>query len=149
MKTILLNPLTWDLTLDVDRNIAVAADPYSIAQDVGSACKLYLGELWYNTNQGVPYYQSFLGRPPAPSALKASMVTAALTVPGVVGAVCFLQSVQNRAVKAQVLVTLQTGQTIAVPVRVTITPTAPSSGVSGLDFSNPDNSQYLPGLTGF
>jgi hypothetical protein len=120
-----------------------------VAQDVASACKLYLGELWYDTAQGVPYFQSYLGRPPAPSALKASLVAAALTVPDVASAVCFVESVSNRAVKAQVQITLVTGQVVPVPVRVTITPPAPPSGASGLDFSNPDNSQFLPGMAGF
>ena len=149
MKTLLLNPATGDLTLDIDGNIAVAADPYSVAQDVASACKLFLGELWYDTAQGVPYFQTILGRPPAPSALKAAFVSAAKTVPGVISAVCFLASVKDRHVTGQVQVKLTNGATVVVPLRVTIQPAPPPTGASGLDFSNPDNSQYLPGLTGF
>jgi len=149
MKTMLLNPQTWDLTLDVDGDIALASNPYSVAQDIASACALYLGELWYDTTQGIAYFQSYLGRPPAPSALKGSLVRAALTVSDVASAACFISSFQSRLLRAQIQAKLTGGNVVVVPVRVTIAPPAPPSGVSGLDFSNPDNSQYVPGMAGF
>ena len=33
MNTLLLHTSTWDLTVDIDGNIAMASDPYSEAQD--------------------------------------------------------------------------------------------------------------------
>lgn len=149
MKTILLNPLTRDLTKDVDGNIALASNPYSVAQDIASACALYFGELWFDTTKGIAYFQSYLGRAPAPSAIKGSLVRAALTVPDVASAVCFIASFESRLLRAQVQAKLVGGAVVVVPIRVTLAPTAPSSGVSGLDFSNPDNSQYIPGMAGF
>ena len=41
MKTLLLRPDTWDLTLDSAGNIAVAENPYALAQDAASAIKLF------------------------------------------------------------------------------------------------------------
>jgi len=45
MKTMLLNPQTWDLTLDVDGNIALASNPYSVAQDIASAIRFDLDSI--------------------------------------------------------------------------------------------------------
>lgn len=108
MKTLLLDRTPWDLTLDVSGNIAAATDPYSLAQDAASAIRLFLGELWYNTTKGVPYKQ-ILGQAPNISYLKSKFVAAALTVPGVVAAVCFITSIEGRKVSGQVQVTDENG----------------------------------------
>lgn len=105
MKTALLDQVYWDLVLDSNGNIAIASDPYSVAQDVASAIRLFLGELWYNTSKGVPYFQQILGRKPAVQAIQAQFVKAALTVPGVTSATCTLASVKNRELSGQIIVT--------------------------------------------
>jgi len=64
MNTLLLDTDKWDLVLDVSGNIAVASDPYSVAQDGASALKLVSGELWYDTTRGVPYFQRIFGKAP-------------------------------------------------------------------------------------
>jgi hypothetical protein len=86
MNTLLLDISAWDLVLDSSGNIALAAPPYAVAQDVASAIRLFLGELWYDTTQGVPYWQDLLGQHPTSSQIISSMNQAALTVPGVVTA---------------------------------------------------------------
>lgn len=86
MNTLLLDCATWDLCSDAAGNIAVASDPYSMAQDVASACRLFLGELWYDTTQGIPYFDEILGTSPPTSFIQAQLVNSALTVPGVVEA---------------------------------------------------------------
>lgn len=88
MNTLLVDPVSWDLLLDAHGNIALAADPYSISQDVASAVKLFLGELYYDTAKGVPYFQDILGAGPSPLFFAAKMELAALTVPNVVQAQC-------------------------------------------------------------
>jgi hypothetical protein len=82
----------WDLTLDRSGNLAVATGKYAIAQDVASAVRLFLGELWYDTTQGVPYYEQVLGVWPPPSLefLKTKLIAAGMSVPGVVSIACFL-----------------------------------------------------------
>jgi hypothetical protein len=106
MKTLLLDPTNWDLMVDASNNIAVAANPYALAQDAASAIKLFEGEQYYDTTQGVPYWAEILGKFGAPlSLVKKRFVTAALTVPEVVGAQCFIQSFIHRELRGQVQVT--------------------------------------------
>ena len=91
MNTILLDPQTWDLLLDSAGNIAVAGNPYSIAQDVASAIKLFSGEAYYDTSKGVPYFEQILGAGnlnDAVNIMAAQAELAALTVPEVVKAQC-------------------------------------------------------------
>jgi hypothetical protein len=105
LKTILLDRSTWDLVLDAQRNLAVATEPYRLAQDAASACRAFLGEVWYDTKKGIPYWGQILGHRPPLSLIKAKMVAVAMTVPGVVAAQCFISSVADRTVRGQIQVT--------------------------------------------
>jgi len=111
LSTMLLDRTTWDLVADASGNIAVAAPPYAIAQDAASAIKLFQGELWYDTTQGIPYFQQILGQLPSLALMKAQFVAAALTVPGTASAVCFISSIVNRKVSGQVQITDTSGTT--------------------------------------
>ena len=102
--TLLLDVEAWDLCLDAKGNWAVAAEPYAIVQSVASACKLFLGELFYDTSRGVPYYADVLGAPYPLALLKTDLVAAALTVPGVIAATVYLDAIVNRTVTGQVQV---------------------------------------------
>jgi len=105
IQTIFLNPNTWDLDIDEKGNIAVADAPYSIAQDVSSAIRLFKGEHLYNSIIGVPYLQQLLGLSPPLSMIKAEIVKAALRVNGVVSATCYIDSTADRNIKGRVLLT--------------------------------------------
>jgi hypothetical protein len=74
----LLDVTTWDLVLDANGNWATAAPPYSLAQDVATAIRTFLGEVWYNETDGVPYWQQILGQAPPISLFQEWMVQAAL-----------------------------------------------------------------------
>jgi hypothetical protein len=100
--TLLLDPATWDLMVDAYGNIAMARGSYALAQDAASAIKLFQAELWYDVNQGIPYWQQILGYYPPISLMKAKFVAAALTVPGVVSAQCFISNITLRQVNGQV-----------------------------------------------
>lgn len=114
MQTLLLDPVMWDLTVDSNGNIAVATEPLAEAQDAASAVRLFQGELYYDTTQGIPYWQSILGYLPPLSLLRALYVTAAETVPGVTSARCFFTQFQDRELRGQIQVTTDSGQTAAV-----------------------------------
>ena len=114
MNTLLLDLTNWDLVVDASGNVAMASDPYSLAQDAGSAIKLFSGELYYDTKQGVPYFAQILGQQPPLSLIKAEFIQAALTVPEVISAQCFIISITNRQVSGQVQVTNASGQTSAI-----------------------------------
>ena len=112
MKSILLDIDTWDCVLDINGNIAVASDPYAMAQDAACAIRLFQGECWYDTSLGVPFWATILGKSPPPlSLMKEEFVAAALTVPGVVAARCFIAAVTARGVSGQVQVTDAQGRT--------------------------------------
>lgn len=105
MKTLLLDTDQWDLVINALGDIAVASNPYSLAQDAASAIKLFQGEQYYDTLKGVPYWQDILGKFPPLVLVKAKFVEAALTVPEVVAARCFIQSFTLREIRGQVHVT--------------------------------------------
>lgn len=87
MRTLFLMPDTWDLTLDVSGNIASATDVYQQAQDIASAGRTFVGDLYYDTEAGIPYFQSILGANGFPLALyKMHLEEAAKSIPGVVSA---------------------------------------------------------------
>ena len=113
MKTLLLDVSTWDLAIDTAGNIAVASEPYALAQDAASAIKLFAGELYYDTSQGIPYFQQILGHWPPLSLMKAYWNEAALTVPGVVTAQTFITSWTDRVVRGQVQIKDENGNVSA------------------------------------
>jgi hypothetical protein len=116
MNTLLLDISGWDLLADAAGNIAVAADPYAQSQDVASAVRTFLGEVWYDLLLGVPYWQQILGLSPPVTVFQELMAAAGMTVPGVVSAVCTIQKFQDRRVTGQVLFTTDTGQQGIVPL---------------------------------
>lgn len=111
MKTLLLDRTDWDLVIDLSGNIALASNPYALAQDAASAVKLFNAELWYNTSIGVPYWESILGKPPPVALMKSKFNSAALTVPEVKAARTFITSFIRREIRGQVQVTDVNGNT--------------------------------------
>jgi hypothetical protein len=128
--TILLDVTTWDYVADAAGNWAKASPPYSLAQDVSSACRLIQSELWYDISQGVPFLNlnggaggpntdaNILGETPPLSVVQEYFVQAALTVPGVVSAVCVIEtfSAVTRQVVGQVQFTDSNGNTGIVSI---------------------------------
>lgn len=109
--SLLLDRDAWDLTLDSSGNIAVASEPYSQAQDVSSAARTVVGEVYYNTAIGIPYFTQILGYRPPLQFMKAQYIKAALTVPGVTAANCFITTLTNREVTGQIQFTASDGST--------------------------------------
>jgi hypothetical protein len=102
MQTLLLDTMRWDLCLDAFGNIAVASEPYSLAQDVASAIRLFNGECYYNTTRGVRYFEDILGQTPPLPVVKAELVNAAMTVPLVTYAQALIAVTDDRVVVGQV-----------------------------------------------
>jgi hypothetical protein len=113
MKSLYLDPQTWDLALDSSRSIAIADEPYRLAQDAACAVRTFAQEVYYDTTQGVPYWQDVLGKFPSLSVVKADLVAAAMTVPGVVSAQVFVTGVSGRTLSGQIQVTDANGVTTA------------------------------------
>lgn len=116
MTTILLDNNTWDLVADAAGNIAVADSPYSLAQDVASACRLFLAELWYDSTKGVPYNEEILGKLPTEDALRQFLIDAALTVETVVSADVQINSFDGRSLSGILTFTDSLGGTFNVGI---------------------------------
>jgi hypothetical protein len=104
MNTLLLDGSAWDLVLDSNGNIAVASEPYSLAQDAASAIKTFLGECYLDMTVGVPWLQQIFGKSPPVAIIKSALVDAAETVPDVATAQVFFTSLTARALSGQVQV---------------------------------------------
>lgn len=107
--TLLLDQAQWDLVLDIGGNIALASEPYSIAQDVSSAIRTFKGDIWYDTDSGIPYFERVLGQTPSMQYLRSQIEAAALTVPNVVKAQCVFAKVENRLLRGQCKIIDKTG----------------------------------------
>lgn len=112
--TLYLDPNAWDLVLDASANIALASEPYSLAQDAASAIRTFLGEVYYDTTQGIDYFGQIFGvANPSLAFIKAQLVAAALTVPNVASAQVFLTSITNRVLTGAVQITSSDGAVAA------------------------------------
>ncbi|MCV6799833.1 hypothetical protein OII53_28015 [Achromobacter ruhlandii] len=114
MNTLLLDRTVWDVCLDAAGNIAMASNPYAVAQDVASAIKLFRGELFYDTAKGIPYWTEVLGQLPPLALVRERLRAAALTVPEVADAVPTITAFENRRLSGYVEVTLTNGTTSTI-----------------------------------
>lgn len=109
--TLLLDRDAWDICLNASGDIAVATEPYSQVQDVASACRLFQNDAWYDSTAGIPYFQQVLGQSQPVQVVKAFLVQAALTVPGVTSATVLLSDIRDRELSGQVQIQTSTGAT--------------------------------------
>lgn len=101
-STMLLDLDGWDLCVDALGNWAIASEPYSQAQDVSSAARVFQGEAYYDVSLGVPYFTDVLGKYQPTQILRARIQLAALTVPGVVDATAVLGTSRSREMTGQI-----------------------------------------------
>lgn len=101
-NSLLLDQSAWDLVLDVNGNIALASAPYSIAQDVASAVRTFLGECWYDNSLGLPYWQNILGQFAPLQFVDQQITKAAFTIPNVVETKVTFTSFTNRVLNGQI-----------------------------------------------
>lgn len=111
MTTLLLDLQSWDLCADASGNIAMASLPYAAAQDAASAIRFVRGEYWFDTTQGVPYFEQIMGKRPPLGIVRTLFTQAAKTMPDVVDAKVFFSSFVNRKLSGQVQVTDIDGNT--------------------------------------
>ena len=110
MASLLLDTVTNDWVLAANGDIAVATEPYSIAQDVASTIRCEQGKLWYDTTQGVRWSDILGNAPPLPL-IKSYIQQAALSVPGVVSATVYITGSNNRAYTGVVQLVDKNGNT--------------------------------------
>lgn len=76
--SLFLNTSNWDIELDDLGNIATKQNPYSVAQDVACSCSTFLGEAWYDTTLGLPYFERILGHWPGTQLITSKLQSEAL-----------------------------------------------------------------------
>lgn len=108
-NTVLLDIQTWDLVVDAFANIAVASNPYSVAQDVASAIRTFQGEAWFDTTLGIPFFADVFSSTQPLSLTKTQISAAAETVPYVKTAEVFISSFNGRDLVGQVQIIDQSG----------------------------------------
>lgn len=112
MKTLFLLPDSWDLVLDADGNIAVASATYQQAQDIASACRVFVQDMYFNQSAGIPYLSDILGKGRYPLSLYRQYLTdAALSVDGVTSATVDLCMADGRLLRGQIQFTNENNQT--------------------------------------
>lgn len=115
MKTLYLDPGSWDLAVDASRCIAFATGPYCAAQTVANASRLWGGEAPFNADRGIPYETDILGKTPAISQLNEWYRREAMTVPNIESATPVLQFDRNtRELNGQIQCSLTDGTIINV-----------------------------------
>ena len=103
MNTIALSE-SWDLKLDGAGNMYPRTNGSAIAQDVASVVRLFLGELWFDTTKGIPYYEQVLGHEYGKALVEGLLNSAAKTVPGVVEAKTTIMQFTGRVVTGTIQV---------------------------------------------
>ena len=115
MQSLLLDRTTWDLCLDASNNLAVCTDPYAVEQDVATGIRLFSGEVWYDTSQGLPYLNQILGRDQSAALFKAQAEQVADAVPLVASSTCVIATVSaTRQLGGQIQIVTTTGETLSV-----------------------------------
>lgn len=104
----------WDLTLTPAGDIAVLGAADATAQDVASALKLFIGELWYDTAAGVPYMTEIFGVSYSDALVKSLLESAALSVPNVSQAQVTSLTVSNRVASGRMTVIYDDGTTTEI-----------------------------------
>ncbi|MCT8341934.1 MULTISPECIES: hypothetical protein [Photorhabdus] len=113
-RSFLLDIKSWDLTLDDSGNISITDNPYAVAQDVACACSTYLGECWYDTTLGLPYYQRILGHWPGIQLINSKMQQEAMKLPYVQSAICKAISGDERTIVGTMTITDTNNQSAVV-----------------------------------
>lgn len=84
-----------DLYLDADGNISLSFDIQAALQACAQAAQTLLGEMVFNVNQGIPYFQTVWVGVPNIQQFNAALRAAFLAVPNVVEVISLLTSQLN------------------------------------------------------
>jgi hypothetical protein len=145
-----LDPATHDLFLKPDGHLATVTDNEAIGQHTKQRLLFYRGEWFLDILAGTPWFQNVFVRPHDPVVIEAVIKREILDTPGIAELTAFDVQIDERkrsitVLEATALSTLD--QLIAinplVPAPSNPNPT-PGTGTNALDFSDADNSLYVP-----
>lgn len=81
-----------DIYLDSDGNISLSFDLQAVLQACAQAAQTILGEMVFNVNQGIPYFQTLWIGVPNTQQFNAALRVAFLSVTGVIEVVSLITS---------------------------------------------------------
>lgn len=84
-----------DIYLNSEGNISISYDIQAVLQACAQAAQTLLGELVFNVDQGIPYFQTLWIGSPNVQQFNAALRTAFLNVPNVVEVISLMTSQQN------------------------------------------------------
>lgn len=110
MRTLFLDPRTWDLAVDTSGNLAIATNEYQQAQDIATSCRVFLGDDYYSKNDGIPYLESIMGQSSYPLALyQRNLHDRSLLVNGIVSVDVKFDMLRDRALEGRIIFTNDEG----------------------------------------
>ncbi len=104
----------WDVSLDASGRIAQAFDAYAVAQNVANAVRLFTDDACFDRRRGLPHFETSLGRRPSLPVLRARARRAALNVDGVADAEVTFLAADDRVLRGDIRLTLDSGETAGV-----------------------------------
>lgn len=110
--SLMLDPNTWDLTLDQGGNVAQTSGDYAVAQDVANRIRLFTNDAYYSPEEGIPHFLIDLGHKVSESLIRSRYREAALTVPGVANAQITDINLSNRTLGGTVVLSLKNGEVL-------------------------------------
>ena len=113
--------------------IATVSGSDETAQAVSCAVRTFLGEVWYDTSQGVPHREQILGLSPPASLVAELIARQALTVPGVVDARCVITQSAGRQLSGAIYFTTKDGETVNLTLTTQV---ATADAVPGTVYQN-------------
>jgi len=115
MDSLYIGPEDNDLAIDQNGNLRIATDGYALALAAACAIRTFQSEVYYDSTQGLPYFQTILGKNPPLEFVRARLADAALNAdPNIVASQVYFSSLTNRDLSGQVQVTNSTGKIAAL-----------------------------------
>ncbi len=103
----------WDITLNENGSLKTADPYYSIAQNVACAVRLFTNDAYFNTDKGIPHFNTTFQRNPPLSVIRSYIKDAALSVSGVKNAEVVL-NYENGMLTGEITITLENGETARI-----------------------------------
>lgn len=110
MKTIFLDPRDWDWVVDTSGNLAMATQEYQQAQDIATSCRVFLGDDYYNKQDGIPYLEEVMGKSSYPLALyQRNLFDRSRLVDGIVSVDVNFSTLRDRVLTGSIIFTNEEG----------------------------------------
>lgn len=100
--SLLLDQDTWDLIVDANGNMALCSEPYAVAQDVSCAIRTFSGELIFDLDRGIPYFEEILGKTPPLQLIQNTITNEALKVQNVSQARTIINKSDNGNISGEI-----------------------------------------------